>query len=416
MLAALLFRQVVREGTLTVVDAAGKAETFGRGSPRVTVRMHDRATEYKLLVNPKLCLGEAYMDGRLTVEEGSLYDFLELAGRNVVNVENHPLWGVFDRVGRALRPIQTFNPVRRARRNVAHHYDLSGELYDLFLDTDRQYSCAYFRSSDEDLDTAQQNKKRHIAAKLQLDRPGLRVLDIGSGWGGLGVYLAETFDANVTGVTLSTEQHSYSRDRAAASPAADRLDFQLTDYREVEGPFDRIVSVGMFEHIGRRNYGPFFRTVRDLLTDDGAALIHAIGYADSPGPINPFMRKYIFPGAELPSLSEVFSAVEPTGMWATDLEVLRLHYAMTLRAWRERFLANQASVEELYDERFVRMWEFYLALCEVGFRRRTNMVWQLQLTRRVDTLPITRDYMVDAERRLLAAEENPVKRASQSAT
>ena len=414
MVLVRLLRSIVHTGSLAIVDPAGRRTHVGDGTPpEATVRITGRGSELAIAANPALKLGEAYMQGRLVVENGSIYAVLDVLARNLGTVSNNPLLAAVERLGDGLGQVRR---LKRARRQVAHHYDLSARLYDLFLDADRQYSCAYFRSSDEDLDTAQQNKKRHIAAKLQLDRPGLRVLDIGSGWGGLGVYLAETFDANVTGVTLSTEQHSYSRDRAAASPAADRLDFQLTDYREVEGPFDRIVSVGMFEHIGRRNYGPFFRTVRDLLTDHGVALIHAIGYADSPGPINPFMRKYIFPGAELPSLSEVFSAVEPTGMWATDLEVLRLHYAMTLRAWRERFLANQASVEELYDERFVRMWEFYLALCEVGFRRRTNMVWQLQLTRRVDTLPITRDYMVDAERRLLAAEENPVKRASQSAT
>ncbi|SDF48692.1 cyclopropane-fatty-acyl-phospholipid synthase [Limimonas halophila] len=404
MVLVRLLRSLVHTGSLAIVDATGRRTLVGDGSPpEATVRVRGWTSELAIAANPALKLGEAYMDGRLVVEAGSIYDVLDVVARNLGTVRNGPIMaaleGLGDRLGKAGR-------LKRARRQVAHHYDLSARLYDLFLDDDRQYSCAYYRAPDEDLDTAQHNKKRHIAAKLNLDRPGLRVLDIGSGWGGLGVYLAETFGAHVTGVTLSTEQLSYSQARAAASPAADRLDFQLRDYREVEGPFDRIVSVGMFEHIGKRNYDSFFAKVRDLLTDDGVALIHAIGFADAPGPINPFMRKYIFPGAELPSLSEVFAAVERIRLWATDAEVLRLHYAMTLRAWRERFMANAADAAALYDERFVRMWEFYLALCEIGFRRRTNMVWQLQLTRRVDTLPITRDYIVDTERRLMAAERD----------
>ncbi|SDF60056.1 cyclopropane-fatty-acyl-phospholipid synthase [Limimonas halophila] len=405
MLAALLFRQVVREGTLTVVDAAGKSETFGRGEPRVTVRLHDRATEYKLLTNPKLHLGEAYMDGRLTVEDGSLYDFLELAGRNVVNVEQHPLWGMFDRVGRALRPIQTFNPVSRARRNVAHHYDLSGELYDLFLDSDRQYSCAYFTHPDNTLEQAQHDKKRHIAAKLRLDRPGLSVLDIGSGWGGLGLYLANTADAQVTGLTLSDEQIKLSRERARKAGLDGRVDFKLEDYRNLSGRFDRIVSVGMFEHVGTAHYPEFFRTVRDRLADDGVALLHSIGRMDPPGGTNPWLRKYIFPGGYTPALSEVLAVVERTGLWVTDIEILRLHYAETLRAWRERFMANRDRVKDLYDERFCRMWEFYLAGCEVSFRHMGQMVFQMQLARRQDAVPLTRDYITDWERAQAAPQE-----------
>jgi cyclopropane-fatty-acyl-phospholipid synthase len=246
---------------------------------------------------------------------------------------------------------------------------------------------------------AQEQKKRHIAAKLRLARPGLKVLDIGSGWGGLGLYLAETFGAEVTGVTLSGEQHGFSLHRAAHSPAAEHVRFKLRDYRELEGKFDRIVSVGMFEHVGKKNYREFFARVRDLLSDDGVALIHTIGYADTPAPINPFIRKYIFPGADLPALSEIFSAVETTGLLVTDVEILRLHYAETLRLWRERFMARLDEVKALYDERFVRMWEFYLVLCEIGFRRRTNVVFQVQLTRRLDAVPTTRAYMGDAESR-----------------
>lgn len=393
-----LLKSVVREGSICVVEPTGHPQMIGDGSPSVvTIRIRSKAAGVGLLLNPALKIGEAYMDGRLVVEEGSIYDFLDVVARNYATMRNRPALDLLERLGDRLRHA---NPVERSRRNVAHHYDLSSTLYDTFLDRDRHYSCAYFKHPDDPLETAQENKKRHIAAKLQLDRPGLKVLDIGSGWGGLGLYLAEEFGAEVTGVTLSTEQQTLSAQRAARSPARDHVHFELRDYREVEGPYHRIVSVGMFEHVGKRNYRQFFRHVRDLLTDDGLALIHSIGYADTPAPINPFMRKYIFPGAELPSLSEVFAAVERSGLWAADLEVLRLHYAETLRHWRERFLADWEKVETLYDERFCRMWEYYLALCEVGFRRRTNMVFQLQLTRRVDAAPITRDYMVDVERML----------------
>lgn len=400
MLFTDLLKSVVREGSIRVVEPNGDVQMIGDGSPAVaTIRIRSKAAGVSLLLNPALKIGEAYMDGRLVVEEGSIYDFLDVVARNYSTMRNHPTLDLLERLGDGLRHA---NPLERSRRHVAHHYDLSAALYDTFLDHDRQYSCAYFKHPDDALETAQENKKRHIAAKLQLDRPGLKVLDIGSGWGGLGLYLAEEFGADVTGVTLSTEQQTMSAQRAARSPARDHLRFELRDYRDLEGPYDRIVSVGMFEHVGKRNYRQFFRNIRDLLADDGLALIHSIGYSDTPAPINPFMRKYIFPGADLPSLSEVFAAVERSGLWATDLEVLRLHYAETLRHWRERFLADWDKVETLYDEQFCRMWEFYLALCEVGFRRRTNMVFQLQLTRRVDAASITRDYMVDTERRLEA--------------
>lgn len=391
-----VLRTVIREGSLCIIDSAGRRHMVGCGGPpEATLRLTSKASEYALALNPALAVGEAYMDGRLVVEEGDLYRFLDVVARDVATGGGNPWLTLVERVGRG---VKQSNPVGRARRNVAHHYDLSARLYDIFLDRDRQYSCAYFRDPDDSLEAAQSNKKRHIAAKLCLDRPGLRVLDIGSGWGGLGLYLAEDFGADVTGVTLSTEQHTLSMQRASQSPAADRVRFLLSDYRDLDGPFDRIVSVGMFEHVGKKNYPEFFSRVRDLLSADGVALIHSIGYADTPGPINPFMRKYIFPGADLPSLSEVFAAVEPTGLYVTDVEILRLHYAETLRRWRERFMARWDEVATLYDPQFCRMWEFYLALCEIGFRRRTNMVFQLQLSRRMDTVPITRDYIVDVER------------------
>lgn len=401
MAFSALLKAIVRDGSLCLIDSTGRRQTIGDGSPpKVTLRLTSKASEYTLALNPALSVGEAYMDGRLVIEEGSLYDFLDIVARNYDSAQGGAWLALLERLGKGLKQA---NPVSRARRNVAHHYDLSATLYDIFLDEDRQYSCAYFKHPDESLEAAQADKKRHIAAKLRLDRKGLRVLDIGSGWGGLGLYLAEAFGAEVTGITLSVEQHRHSCQRAAASPAAGRVRFELRDYREVDGPFDRIVSVGMFEHVGKRNYREFFTRIRDLLSEDGVALIHSIGYADTPAPINPFMRKYIFPGADLPALSEVFAAVEPTGLCISDVEVLRLHYAETLRHWRARFMARRDEVKALYDERFCRMWEFYLELCEIGFRRRTNMVFQMQLSRRLDAVPITRDYIVDAERQAEAA-------------
>jgi len=395
MFVAIL-RSFIRTGSLRIMDASGRHHVVGDSTaPRVTIRLASKRLEYALAVNPSLAVGEAYMDGTLTIEEGTLYDFLEVVARNYDNVAGVPWLAFIERVGRGLKQ---HNPIGKARHNVAHHYDLSSELYDIFLDSDRQYSCAYFRSPTDSLEVAQENKKRHIAAKLLLDAPGLKVLDIGSGWGGLGLHIAGRSDADVTGVTLSTEQHMLSSMRAEEAGLADRVRFHLRDYREENGRYDRIVSVGMFEHVGRRNYQEFFAKVADLLTDDGVALVHSIGYSDRPAPINPFMRKYIFPGADLPSLSEAFDAVERSGLIVTDVEILRLHYAETLRHWRERFMARRDEVLRLYDERFCRMWEFYLVLCEIGFRLRTNMVFQMQLSKRIDAVPITRDYMVDAER------------------
>ncbi|MCF3934140.1 cyclopropane-fatty-acyl-phospholipid synthase family protein [Acuticoccus sp. M5D2P5] len=379
-----------------MIDAGGRVHDVGDGSPaKVTLRLTSKASEYTLAINPGLAMGEAYMDGRLVIEAGTLYEFLDVLARNFGTHGRNSWPALLARFGRGLKQS---NPIGRARKNVAHHYDLPSEFYEIFLDEDRQYSCAYFRDAGDSLEQAQQNKKRHIAAKLCLDRPGLRVLDVGSGWGGLALYLAEEFGADVTGVTLSTEQHRFSEARAAASPAGDRVRFELGDYRNLEGTFDRIVSVGMFEHVGKRNYAEFFTRIHELLAEDGIGLLHSIGYSDTPAPINPFIQKYIFPGADIPSLSEVFSALEPTGLLVTDVEILRLHYAETLRHWRKRFMAQASEVKSVYGEQFVRMWEFYFVLCEIGFRRRTNIVFQMQFTRSVNAAPLTRDYMSDLER------------------
>lgn len=404
----MLMRRILREGHLRVIAPDGRIHDIG-DSPddAITIRLHDRRVAWDLLRNPQMTLGEAYMDGRLTVEQGDIAGFLGLLTRNLgTGFGGGHLEGLA-RARFVLRRFMQANGLRKSRRNVAHHYDLSGALYDLFLDGDRQYSCAVFERPEDTLEVAQQNKKRRIAAKLALRR-GMRVLDIGSGWGGLGLYLAEAHGAEVRGITLSQEQLQRSRARAAGAGLASRVQFNLQDYREMEGRFDRIVSVGMFEHVGVGNYDAYFRKIAALLADDGVAVVHSIGRSDGPGVTNPWIAKYIFPGGYTPALSEVLPAVERAGLIVTDIEVLRLHYARTLEEWRRRFAANRDAARALYDERFCRMWEFYLAGSEMAFRWQGHMVFQLQLARRVDTLPLTRDYMTpraatSPQRRLVAA-------------
>ncbi len=399
MLLRVLLKQLVRSGTLKVIDTGGRILTFGDGeAPSSTLRLHSRAVAWKLPFNPSLYFAEAYMDGLITIEEGGLDEFLEIALKNYGHLEEHWLYRLVALVSRQTRWLAQYNSIRAARRNVAHHYDLSDRLYELFLDRDRNYSCGYFTEPHNNLERAQEDKKLHLAAKLMLDRPGLKVLDIGSGWGGLALFLAETAGCEVTGVTLSEEQHRESERRARRAGLDSRCRFLLRDYREQRGRYDRIVSVGMFEHVGRRHYDEFFARVRDLLADDGVCLLHSIGRSDPPGGSNPFIRKYIFPGGELPALSEVLAAVERSGLFVTDLEILRLHYAETLKLWFERFQANHQEITELYDERFCRMWELYLKASEMSFRHQAQMVFQMQLTRRLDALPVTRDYMTDWER------------------
>ena len=392
-----LLRQIIRKGALTVIGPDGRSSFVGHGAPSVTVRIVDPAIIPRLVFNPDLALGEAYMDGALTVENGDIYDFLELCFVNLGWSSGHGLRRVRASLKRLVRRITQHNPIPVARANVAHHYDLSDTLYELFLDADRQYSCAYFVSPDDTLEQAQEQKKRHLAAKLLL-HPGQRVLDIGSGWGGLGLYLAQAADVDVTGLTLSTEQHAYAQRRSSDIGVADNVRFLLKDYRQEHGCYDRIVSVGMFEHVGVGHYHEYFEKVRDLLEDNGVALIHTIGRADGPGAANAWINKYIFPGGYVPALSEILPAIERAGLYVTDIEVLRLHYAATLKAWRQRFNMNQQRVAEIYDERFCRMWEFYLASCEAAFRHGGLLNFQIQLSKRIDAVPLTRDYIVDWER------------------
>jgi cyclopropane-fatty-acyl-phospholipid synthase len=393
MLLSRILESALTHGRLTLIDPQGRAHRLGPGGgPEVAIQLRDPALPRRLLLQPELAAGEAYMDGRLTIEQGTLRDFLELANQCAEAIARRPLQRVLAAVSRPLRWLHQFNPSERAQRNIAHHYDLSDALYALFLDKDWQYSCAYFPHGDETLEQAQALKKRHIAAKLLL-QPGMRVLDIGSGWGGLALDLARHDSVDVTGLTLSAEQLKVARARSESEGLAPQVRFALRDYREEPGRYDRIVSVGMFEHVGVDHYRNFFRALGRMLAPDGVALVHAIGRADPPGDTNAWTRKYIFPGGYCPALSEVLAAVEYSGLWVTDVEILRLHYAETLRHWFERFQAQRERAKALYDERFCRMWEFYLAGAEMGFRHGRLMVFQLQLAHRPDAVPLTRDYL-----------------------
>ncbi len=403
----------VRVGTLKVIDAEGRTHVFaGAPGPQVTMRLTDPTLYRKLFFNPELAAGEAYMDGRMRFEDSTLRDFLTLFSLNRLSLGNQPLQKVLRRVSRGLKRFQQANPVGKAQQNVAHHYDLGNDFYKLFLDEGMQYSCAYFLDDSETLEEAQQNKLRLIAAKLNL-KPGLKVLDIGSGWGELALYLAAMEEVDVTGVTLSKEQHELSNERARKAGLANRVRFELRDYREVREQFDRIVSVGMFEHVGVHHYGEFFAKVNDLLSDDGVMLLHSIGHMSPPGTASPWLRKYIFPGAYSPALSEVFTAVEQASLWVTDLEFLRLHYAKTLAHWCRRFEANRARIAQMYDERFCRMWEFYLISAEMMFRTGSQLVFHMQLAKKRDAAPIVRDYITDLQRRYREMEARLPQRVGQ---
>ena len=391
-----LLKFIFKEGAFQLVDQKGSSYLIGDDTePVCTVLLHKNLKKLSLIFSPTLRMPEAYMEGTLTIQDGNLYDFLNIASKNFRRFENSK----FYRFLRCLNfsSLGQYNPIRKARLNVAHHYDLSDKLYSIFLDSDRQYSCAYFTTNSTDLEKAQLDKKKHIAAKLRLEK-GQKILDIGSGWGGLALYLAKTADINVKGITLSEEQYEISIKRTKILKKSEKVTFKLQDYRNEDEIFDRIVSVGMFEHVGTRNYREFFEKINGILKHNGVMVLHFIGRIDSPHPINPFIRKYIFPGADLPSLSQVLKAIEPTQLMVTDIEVLRLHYAKTLRLWRKKFINQWDDVAEIYDQKFCRMWEIYLVLCEVGFRNLGLVVFQIQITKTIDAVPLTRDYMIDPDR------------------
>ncbi len=391
-----LLDHFVQTGDLQVTMPDGGRHRYGDGTaPRISISFKDPSLPARMIRNPHLALGEGYMDGGLTIENDDLRGLLTLAMTNLAR-QRPPIWWQRPLIGlrRSLRFVQQFNPVGRARANVAHHYDLSGKLYDPFLDEDRQYSCAYFRHPDDTLEQAQINKKHHIAGKLLL-KSGMRVLDIGCGWGGMGLTLARDYGVRVVGVTLSREQHALARARAEAAGLSDRVDFRLMDYREVSGTFDRIVSVGMFEHVGVPHFREYFNHLNRMLAPDGVALIHTIGRATPPGCTSPWITKYIFPGGYVPAMSETIAAVEKENLFATDVEIWRLHYAETLKHWHDRFIANIDTARALYDDRFCRMWRFYLIASELSFRLNRQVVFQFQLAHRQDAVPLTRDYLYD---------------------
>jgi cyclopropane-fatty-acyl-phospholipid synthase len=388
-----LLKSYIRSGALQVIDHTGRTIVAGDGSgPALTVRFKNAAIVRKLALNPALHLPEGYMNGDIEIEGGSIYDFLLLLKMNRGSGKKPGAESrnkTFQKLIR--RPFQ-FNPARVAARNARHHYDLNADMYRLFLDADMQYSCGYFEKESDDLETAQAAKKRHIAAKLCIE-PGMRVLDIGCGWGGMAIYLARECHAEVVGITLSPEQRRIAEARALEAGVAGRVSFLEQDYRAVEGPFNRIVSVGMFEHVGVAHYATFFQKIRELLADDGIALLHTIARRNGPGATNAFIRKYIFPGGYSPALSEIIPRIEQTRMFINDLEVWRDHYGHTCRHWRERFAANRDRAAALYDERFCRMWEFYLATSELTFMQGGHIVTQIQLSKSRRAVPRTRNYI-----------------------
>ncbi len=396
-----ILERLIRTGNLRVTGPSGKTFVFGDGGgPPVQLHIKTRHAERALTLDPALGLPEMFMEQELDFLEGDVLGFLQIAYNNMGPHGIDAAWArAFDSLRVAFRRLQQINTAARSRRNVEHHYDLKGELYRLFLDRDMQYSCAYFERPDMTLDEAQLAKKRHIAAKLRMG-PGLNVLDIGSGWGGLGLFLAERFDAEVLGVTLSTEQHTVATERARAAGLDQRVHFEIRDYRDLSERFDRIVSVGMFEHVGVNHYRTYFDKCATLLKPDGVMVLHSIGRAGPPSATAAFIRKYIFPGGYIPALSEVLPHVEKAGLFVTDVEILRLHYAETLKAWRERFMANRGKAKALYDERFCRMWEFYLSASEASFRWQDLMVFQIQIAKKNDVVPLTRDYIAKAEKSL----------------
>ncbi len=388
-------RRAVKQGRLDVTYPDGETRGYGPGGPGeapVAIALHDPSLPRRILVNADLAMGEAYMDGTMTIADDDLRGFMVHANRATADTRDVPALRFYQGVSKLRKRAAQAGGPKRARANVAHHYDLSPALYDLFLDADRQYSCAYFERPDMTLDEAQEAKKAHIARKLLLE-PDMRVLDIGCGWGGLALTLAREHGARVVGITLSEEQLAHARRRAEAEGLAGRVEFRLQDYRAVEETFDRIVSVGMLEHVGAPNYGTYFRTVRDRLAEGGVALIHTIGRAAPPGATSPWLQKWIFPGGYTPALSELMRAIEALRIEPCDVEVWRLHYAETLRHWHDRFVARASEAEALFDARFVRMWRWYLAGCEMSFRHARQVVYQLQLARRKDVVPATRAYL-----------------------
>jgi len=386
--------KLFKDSGFILIDANSKKYVIGNPNKEkpITLKLLDKKLHYKLLIYPDLYFGEAYTDGTLIIENGSLTDFLEMAQKNIARGEINIYGRILNQIRGTYRYLTNFNFAKKSKNNIAHHYDISDNLYDLFLDPKRQYSCAYFRSGDDTLETAQNNKIDHLIKKLNL-KPNQKVLDIGSGWGSLAIEIAKKTKCEVTGITLSENQYEYSIKKAKENNLENQVQFKLADYREFDEKFDRIISVGMFEHVGRKFYKTFFNRVYKLLNNKGLAVIHTIGSTDGPRNPQPWITKYIFPGGYTPSLSEVAGPIEKSGLIVSDLEVLRMHYSHTLRNWKERCLNNKSRIVEMYDEKFFRMWEFYLTSCEMAFKWGDQVVFQFQLAKDNITIPTTRDYI-----------------------
>jgi len=390
-------RRLIRQGQLTITYPNGETRLYGPGGAQAAMHVRSDATVKALCLQPELALGEGYMEGTIEIGgDAELEALLTLLLQNRRPDAFPPYIRALNSLRFRTRAWVQRNSARTAKANVAHHYDLSDDLYRLMLDADMQYSCAYFESPNMTLDEAQAAKKRHIARKLLIE-PGMEVLDIGCGWGGMALTLAEDYGARVTGVTLSENQLATAQRRADQAGLSDRIAFRLMDYRALDQRFDRIVSVGMLEHVGLPHFGDYFAKVSDLLAPDGIALIHTIGRVSPPIPHSPWIHKYIFPGGYVPSLSELLPAMEISGLWQTDIEVWRLHYALTLRAWRDRFYTHLDQVREWYDDRFIRMWRYYLTACIMAFEEQGQCVYHLQLAHRRDAVPLTRDYLYASE-------------------
>ena len=377
-----------------LIDSNSKKYVIGKPSREkpISLKLLDPKLMQKLLLYPDLYFGEAYMDGSLVIENGNITEFLDLAFKNIGRGNINSYGAVIKKLRGTYRYLTSFNKIAKSKENVAHHYDISEKLYDLFLDENRQYSCAYFKNENDTLEQAQNNKIHHIIKKLNI-RPNQKVLDIGSGWGTLALAIAKETQASVTGITLSENQFEYSKNKAKEMNLSNKVDFKLIDYRQLNEKFDRVVSVGMFEHVGRKFYRTYFNKVFKLLNERGIALIHTIGSSMPPRDPQPWIQKYIFPGGYTPSLSEVANPIENSGLIVSDIEVLRMHYAHTLRNWKERFLSKKDIVLDMFDEKFFRMWEFYLASCEMAFKWGDQVVFQLQLSKDNTSVPNTRDYI-----------------------
>ena len=393
MIIDSVLKRIIKKGSLVVIDSSGKKYEYGKKEESsLTMILNSKLIDFKIFVRPRLYLGEAYMNGEISIKNGDIYDLLSVFQMNIEARPSHWVEKINNFFAYTVRTFNYFNTIGRSRKNVAHHYDISKELYNLFLDDDWQYSCGYFNSPEDSLEKAQSQKKSHIIKKLRL-KENQKILDIGSGWGGLGIEIAKSYSADVLGITLSKEQRDFSNIRVKQSGSNLPVRFELKDYRDVNEEFDRIVSVGMFEHVGPIYYKTFFKKISDLLKNDGLALLHTIGRSDTPGSPNPWVNKYIFPGGYTPSLSEIMPAIESSGLRVTDIEVLTLHYAKTLKEWRKRFLNNRNKAKKIYDERFCKMWEFYLAACQSSFEYAGSVVFQIQLAKTNSPVPQTRDYI-----------------------